>query len=307
MNKPQVTVIIPTFNMAHYLGECISSVTRQSVGNMEVIVIDDGSTDNTNEIVSSFGNRVSYFYQSNRGESAARNMGIKISSGEYLAFLDADDIWLPEKIEKQIAVLNRNPNIGMVACGYTVVNETGRILYANAPRNYNNRETLRNALSIAQIIPGSASGVLIRRECFGRLGCFDEEIKIGPDWDMWLRISSSYEIYFIEETLVTIRRTSGKPEFRNPLKEEFYVGRVIEKNVKRSKKNRAYAALYHRLGQNELAAHRMKESMSYILRSLMRYPLPIYPKYMREREYFMRDSRMYILLKSVAFRMLNRK
>ena len=115
MQHPKVSVIIPTYNRAEYLGEAIQSVFDQTFEDFEILIVDDGSTDDTQQLVLSFHDpRLRSFYQNNCGISAARNAAIRSADGEYIAFLDSDDVWLPELLESQVAVLDRRPEIGLV-------------------------------------------------------------------------------------------------------------------------------------------------------------------------------------------------
>ena len=114
MTMPKVSVIIPTYNAARWIGETIDSVQSQTYKNYEIIVIDDGSVDSTREVLEKYIKNINYIYQDNKGVSSARNHGIKISAGEYIAFLDNDDIWLPDKLSLQIQVLESQKNIAMI-------------------------------------------------------------------------------------------------------------------------------------------------------------------------------------------------
>src|SRR5579864_8740685 len=111
---PQVSVVIPAYNAARFLGDAIQSVLNQTYSNFEVVVVNDGSTDDTESVVRSFGDRLFYVKQANKGVSAARNEGIKRARGQYVAFLDSDDVWLPTKLAEQIPFLEQNPEVGLV-------------------------------------------------------------------------------------------------------------------------------------------------------------------------------------------------
>jgi glycosyltransferase involved in cell wall biosynthesis len=125
MKTPLVSVIVPTYNYAEFIGEAIKSVLDQTIQDFEILVIDDGSTDNTKEVVLSFGDKVRYFYQSQQGPAKARNKGIVESKGEYIAFLDADDVWLPSKLEKQVNLFRSNPKLGMVVTDNFLFDDAG--------------------------------------------------------------------------------------------------------------------------------------------------------------------------------------
>ncbi|MFZ5437832.1 MAG: glycosyltransferase family 2 protein [Patescibacteria group bacterium] len=211
--KNKISVIIPTFNNADFIGECIDSVLNQSLPPKEIIIVDDGSTDQTRKIVSEFSKKypiIKYIYQNNKGLSASRNTGIKKATGEYIAFLDSDDLWLGKKLEKQFAIFNKqnNKQLGLVYCDYEDIDQNGKKLI-NYP-SFKTIKTLKgrihSELASGNKISASGSGVLIRRECFDQVGLFDENLVAAEDWEMWLRISQKYLVDLVKEPLVLIRR-----------------------------------------------------------------------------------------------------
>lgn len=123
-----VSVIIPAYNSETFITKAIDSVLSQSYPHIETIVVDDGSTDHTARVVRSYGDRIKYVYQDNQGHAKARNRGLQESRGEYCAFLDADDCWLPQKVELQVDILERNPDTGITHCNHTKIDEQGRII-----------------------------------------------------------------------------------------------------------------------------------------------------------------------------------
>ena len=123
-DEPLVSVIIPTYNRAHYVVEAVESVLAQTHKNIEIIVVDDGSTDGAEEILDPYKDRIRYFYQENQGVSAARNLGIRNANGQYLAFLDSDDLWLPDKTELQLNFLKENDNYGFVFSNFLIFTDT---------------------------------------------------------------------------------------------------------------------------------------------------------------------------------------
>lgn len=127
MENQKVSVIIPTYNLARYINETVDSVLGQTYKNYEIIIVDDGSTDNTKEALSEYGGKITYIFQENQGVSAARNKGIKEAKGEYIAFLDADDLWLKDKLELQIGLMNSNPEVAMIFTDGESFNEEGLI------------------------------------------------------------------------------------------------------------------------------------------------------------------------------------
>ncbi len=203
----KVSVIIPTYNRKDYLKEALDSVLRQSFKDFEIIVIDDGSNDGTSELIQEeYGSSIRYYWQENQGESAARNRGLEIAQGEYIAFLDSDDRWLKEKLTKQVIYLNENPIPGMVFSQAWIIDKTGKRIKSDPwGIELNNDGIELESLVFNNKISGPSS-TLIRRSVIDKVGEFDSNIRYGEDWDLWLRIAKLYDIAFIEEPLIEVRR-----------------------------------------------------------------------------------------------------
>ena len=196
----RVSVIIPAYNAGLYVKEAIESVLSQTYSDIELIAVDDASTDRTGEIIKTFGSRVNYMHHdANMGPSAARNTGIKHARGEYIAFLDADDAWMPDKIEKQIRLFENNSGIGLVySDGYNISAsglEAGRFFEIAKPH----RGFAFNKLILDNFIPTST--VVIRRRIINEAGYFDGRFSVSQDFELYLRISERYEIDFVNEPL----------------------------------------------------------------------------------------------------------
>ncbi len=186
-----ISVVIPSYNTGHLVSDAITSVLRQSHRRVEVIVIDDGSTDNTRQVVAALADqdpRVNYLYQENKGLGGARNTGIYRARGEYLAFLDADDLFLPGKLQKQAEVLDADPELGLVAGGHRVVDiDTGLALGERQPWQERPNLELDTWLVACPIVPGA---VLMRSKWARRVNGFQILNPPGAeDRDMWLRLS----------------------------------------------------------------------------------------------------------------------
>ncbi len=184
--EPLVSIIIPTYNRAKLLKRAISSCLKQTYRNIEVIVIDDGCTDNTEQVVKSFiDERVVYIKnKTNKGIPATRNIGLNIATGEFIGFLDHDDEYLPEKIEEQVKVLTDNPDIGFVVCGrYEIEIKT-------------NKQTIKKANDYI------LQQVLVRKSCFEQSGQFDERFYTYEDSDMLTRLSNYYAKEEINKPLI---------------------------------------------------------------------------------------------------------
>lgn len=296
---PNVSVVIPSFNMGDLISDAIESVLHQTYDHFEIIVIDDGSDDNTREVVKRYsGIGVRYFYQANSGPASARNTGIRLSRGEFVAFLDADDLWLPDKLECQMKAF-RKLNIGMIACGYKLVDySSGRTWSEIVRHNFPSKEDLMKSLYISQIIPACSSGVVINMDCFREVGYFNETLKIAEDWELWLRIARSYEIKFVEQPLVLIRVNLEKPSVRVTANEELFVSKVIEDQVPKKYRAKAYAALYARLASNCLSRLDKRKAVNYLLRSIFLNPYRIYPRDKKNKYMFPHIWRYYLLIKS---------
>lgn len=205
---PEISVIIPAFNSADYIGEAIRSVLAQTYTNFELIVVDDGSTDATPEIVREFGHEVTYVRQENGGAASARNHGIRIAKGEFIAFLDADDTWEPDKLEKQINLFKDDPGLGMVFTENKLFDEEGE--YCDSLDKKNRLMSGDLAQSIFMSSGVATPTVMVRSEVFRKLGTFEESLSQSEDDNMWIRITSNYKGMLIDEPLVRIREHQGR-------------------------------------------------------------------------------------------------
>jgi GT2 family glycosyltransferase len=199
--NPIVSVIIPTYNRAWILREAIDSVLTQEFEDFELIVVDDGSTDNTREILETYGHDIIVLRQSNKGVSAARNRGICEAAGQLVSFLDSDDLWLPRKLSLQMDFFYLNP--GALIC------QTEEIWVRNGVRmNPGKRHQkfsgmiFERSLGLCLVSP---SAVMIRKTLFDIVGLFDESLAACEDYDFWLRISSTYPVHLIDVPLIIKR------------------------------------------------------------------------------------------------------
>jgi glycosyltransferase involved in cell wall biosynthesis len=200
---PIVSVIIPTYNRAALLKRAVDSVLGQTYQHFELIVVSDGSTDNTDEVIKSFNdNRIRYLkHGKSRGASAARNTGIKASKGKYIAFLDDDDEWLPKKLEKQVLLIQSLPDkFGMVYCWMDYFDESGKLIKKHHPKlkGY----VFPHVLDAQRI--GGCPTLLVHREVIEKIGGFDESLPRGNDGDFIRRVCKEYEVDFVPEVLVRV-------------------------------------------------------------------------------------------------------
>lgn len=260
MSYSSITVIIPTYNYGRFIAEAIESALGQTLGPVEVIVVDDGSTDDTAEVVARFGDAVKYVRQDNAGVCVARNRGVAESSGELIAFLDADDIWEPTKLEKQAAKFASDSGIGLVHCGMReFCSESGETL---ALHIVGLEGDVADDLLLWEkpVIVGPGGTIMVSREAFERAGGFDPRQKCGEDWDLCYRIAREYSVGFVAEPLVNYR-SHGAAAHRNVREMERGMGLFYEKafaeggDVLRPRRralgnyNRVLAGSYFRSGQ----------------------------------------------------------
>ena len=184
---PNVSVIIPTYDRAHMIGDAIQSVLEQTYPDWELLVVDDGSHDHTKEVVAQVADaRVRYLAQPHRGLSAARNTGVRNTRGHYVAFLDSDDVFLPGKLRAQASLLDAQPDVGLVGGGYFEVDAGWRVQRRIQPWDRHPTLACRDWLLACPFCPGVP---LVRREWLERAGLFDETMERAEDWDLWLRMA----------------------------------------------------------------------------------------------------------------------
>ncbi len=216
---PVVSVIIPTFNRCEWVREAIDSVLAQTFQTVELIVVDDGSTDKTYDMLMSYRDLIRVIRQSNRGVSAARNQGIALSTGQYIALLDSDDLWLPQKLEIQVDFFLTNPE--------ALICQTDEIWIRNGVRvNPGKRHQKPSGMifepSLALCLV-SPSAVMMNRSLFDRVGLFNESFPACEDYDMWLRIGCQYPIHLIPDKLVIKRGGHVDQLSRLPLLDSYRI------------------------------------------------------------------------------------
>jgi glycosyltransferase involved in cell wall biosynthesis len=190
-----ISVIIPTYNRAHLLSRALNSVLVQTLPAQEIIVVDDGSTDNTADLMTSEFSQCCYLQQSNLGVSAARNRGIEAATGEWLAFLDSDDEWLPGKLEAQHNLLQQHPDIKICHTEEIWIRNGKRV---NQMKKHakSGGHIFQNCLPLCVISPSS---VIIHRSLFKEVGTFDENLPACEDYDLWLRICATHPVAFVTQ------------------------------------------------------------------------------------------------------------
>ncbi len=198
---PRVSAIIPTYNRKAFVLEAVDSVLTQTYGDYELIVVDDGSTDGTGEALKRYGAHVRYIFQANKGVSAARNRGLEIAHGEFIAFLDSDDLWLPKKLEIQVAFMNKHPEVEICYTDEVWIRRGVRVNPKRKHAKYSGW-IYPHCLPLCIISPSSA---LMRRGLFEQVGTFDPHLPVCEDYDLWLRVASLVPIFFIPQRLIVKR------------------------------------------------------------------------------------------------------
>lgn len=201
---PSVSVVIPTYNYGRFVGEAIESVLRQTLVPKGIVVVDDGSTDDTAAVVAGFGDRIWYIKQENAGVCAARNRGVAESRGEIIAFLDADDYWEPTSLEKFVARFAEQDDPGLVHCGLREFDSTtGETIEVNL--NGGEENVAENLLLWEEPVILGPGTVAVRREAFTGVRGFDTRMKCGEDWDFCYRVARRYRVGFVPEPLINYR------------------------------------------------------------------------------------------------------
>lgn len=272
IKNPRVSVIIPTFNRAHLIGKAIKSVLNQTYKDFEIIVVDDGSTDNTEEIVKSFTDfKIHYIcHKHNRGASTARNTAIKASRGEYFAFLDSDDEWLPEKLDKQMKIFeSESSEVGVVYTGDYYVDEKDKeIKKVHIPR----KEGYIYEELLAGNYVGTPSALLVKKECFTKVGLFDEDLSGSEDYDMWFRIAKYYKFRYVKDLLVVCLIHNNQITANSEVMIEG-VKRIQKKYSKEFRKRPySYSTRYFYLGNKFCHLGKMREGQKYFVKAILIYP-----------------------------------
>jgi glycosyltransferase involved in cell wall biosynthesis len=205
MTEPLVSVIIPTYNRAQFVAEAVQSVLSQTYRKIEIIVVDDGSTDNTREVLNQYSGRIDYIYQNRSERSKARNEGFRRSRGDHISFLDSDDLWLPTKIEEQVQILNDKLDVGVVYTDVQFIDRNGDPYVGEICWDSPQRPVLYEDLMTHNVITGTTSSVMVRRECLEKVGLFDESMNTCEDLDLYRRLAQYYTFHKIELPLVKFR------------------------------------------------------------------------------------------------------
>lgn len=281
---PLISVVITCYNYGKYIAGCLQSVLAQTFKDFEIILVDDGSTDNTNEEIQPYlsDHRLSYIQQENSGQARAKNVGVKNASGKFIAFLDADDLWDVAKLEKQMALFS-SEKIGIVYSRARFIDADGRDLDYQVTGKYlqPRRGNVTEFLLMDNFIPFSSS--IVRRDCLLSLGAFDESLKMGIDWDLWLRQSTRYHFDFVDEPLLIYRlghpgQMSKNVEERQRCSDQILNGFIQKYSNFVTKRALRRARAYTYLNRGGYQADRnANQAFSYYIRSFFQWPFSLRP------------------------------
>jgi len=274
-DNPTVSIIIPTYNRMELIGRSIKSVLNQTYRDFELIIVDDGSTDNTGEIVAGFNDeRIRYVrHKENKGEAAARNTGVKAARCDYIAYQDSDDEWFPEKLAKQIELLEgTSPKLGVIYTGFWKTENRTRTYI---PFSWVSR---KNGDIHKELLKGNFIGspvVLIKKECFSEVGLFDERLRNLVDWEMWLRISKRYHFRCVDEPLAVAHYHSDNVS-NNPDSLIDALELVLEKNHHEFEAEKKLLAKHWiNIGNLLVTKGGVKKGRHYIINALRLYPFSV--------------------------------
>jgi len=278
MPTSRVSAIITTWNRSPLLKKAIASVLAQTFTDFELLVLDNGSTDDTPEIVKGFADsRLRYIKHQPLGISAARNLGVREAKGEFVGFLDDDDEWLPEKLARQVALMDeRGVSVGMVYGGFYRIRNTGEIYVEFKPRLRG--FALTGYLCGRDPLTGSASNPLIRKSVLEKLGGYDERVKTSEDWEFYLRLMREFEVDFVPLPVVNIREHTGArlgDRLKDAAETELTVCEKFEDFFKQNP--HCHASYLLAIGGKYCRVGELKEGRKYLRQAIYRAPFYLIP------------------------------
>jgi glycosyltransferase involved in cell wall biosynthesis len=253
MSKYKVAVIIPCYNSAKFITKAIDSVLNQDYKYLEIVAIDDGSTDNTRQILESYLPKIRLLFHpndTNLGQTASLNLGIRETESDLIAFLDSDDLWFTNKITEQVKIFEQNSEFGLVYTNGYVIDENDKKLFPILPADFK-EENIPGRI-LLQCYIKSPSAVIVKRELFQKTKLFKTCFRNAPDHDMWIRMSEVTKFYYIPDFLYAYRKHSNQMTLRRKLWENGFI--VLKEACKRypyglNLKRKRMAVLYYRLGE----------------------------------------------------------
>ena len=277
MQVPRASVVVPTYNSGRLVAEAVASILAQTVVPSEIIVVDDGSTDDTRVCLAPYAERIRYVRQENQGVSAARNRGIETARGEFVAFLDADDVWHPRKIELQIQAFERCPRLGLLGTQPFAWPDSTFPIVAEGSVPHT---TIVDWSDLAVKNYLTTSSVLVRRALLAKAGSFDRALQYGEDRDLWLRVAEAAPVANLELPLTGYRDVAGSLS-KQAQRCEPCMLRLLQKlderklwRGRRWLRRKAYGYAYHSCAYVHSAAGGYGRSLACSLKSLAWYPFP---------------------------------
>jgi glycosyltransferase involved in cell wall biosynthesis len=281
LDQGKVSIVVTCYNYGKYISDCLNSILKQKYQNYEVIIIDDGSTDNTNEMLRTFleNPKIKYFKQENMGQAGAKNNGIKNSSGEFIAFLDADDMWADNMLEKELELFS-DERVGVVYSTVRFINEKNEDIKLKRNSKYliPRSGNITKYLLFENFVTFSSS--IVRKECLDECGYFDESLKMGIDWDLWLRVSTKYQFSYVDEPLLIYRihstQMSKNLEERRNCSDKI-MKKFFQQNpnlLSRKVVRKAWSYTYNNRG-NSYYSSDFRRSIEFHLRSIREWPWQI--------------------------------
>jgi len=272
---PKVSIIIPTYNRQQFILRAVNSVLKQTFTDYEIIVVDDGSHDSTRQLLEPYMGKLRYFYQENAGISSARNRGIKEAKGEYLAFLDSDDTWVPEKLDLQVAILEKDKKIGLVFCKMNRIDEYGK-LCGTKPDKFTGKN-FKDLITNWGDIPTST--VLLRRECIEKVGYFDETLETMEDFELWLRVAEKFAIEAISDRNLADYYLHSEQITKNPI--HVYEGYIkLQRKLLSYYENKPTQIIKKRIAESEYVLSRIyfnkkcyHKALSLVYSSICHFPV----------------------------------
>lgn len=279
MTRPEVSVVIPAYNAARYLPQAVDSALQQTFREIEVLVVDDGSTDDTPARLAAYGERIRVLRQANAGVAQARNAGSAVARGRYVAFLDADDIWQPEKIQRQLDALAQAPGDSASYTAFSVV--SADLTLREVRRSARQGSLVEDLLCLGNVV-GTPSTVVCDRDLLLDVGGFDPDLSLGADWDLWLRLAMRTTFSYVDEALVRYRIHEANMSRDVALLERDSV-RLLEKALAdpsvpaglRSARRRVLARNDRVLAGSYFRVGRVGDALRCTVRALARHPAEI--------------------------------
>lgn len=257
-----VCIVLPCYNAAKYINETLESVLNQTYKNIEIIAVDDGSTDDTLRILKTYVPRISVLQHSNgvnRGAAASMNLGINASSTKFVAFLDSDDIFYPRKIEKQIDIFIKHEDIDLVYTNGHAISDEGHILYDLFTPDFK-EDNIPGKMLINCYMCAGMSNMMVRRTLLNKVGLFNEKLKYAKDHDLEIRMSEVAKFYYIPEFLMAYRKHPGQQSMNRQQWVDGFT--VLDEACKRypysaAQKRQRLAVLYYRLGVHDYKSNNL--------------------------------------------------